>query len=213
MEENERKTELENQLNPGLTVEVLLEKLRSFLDNKITEEEFNQWGEEIVVRTSIPLTEKMIILSGILQKIDTYYSISEVSICDLYRDLFFTLYLRGYLGIISDENEASYDNYDMLEPFYGPWIESRCIRDITIFKEMLFNSINLGGVIRLAGAVDQVNLDSLEEATESNKKVIRSMNANASMIENLKDIMAMNDPMTKDLATSLRKSGLDSAMA
>lgn len=208
MAENEVKVDknLENEVNPGLTFGILKGKALGFVKGEITKEELAKWGNTLTVITSIPMTTKM----GILMNLTTKYYYSnteqqEMIICELYRNMFFGLYLR-YLGVeeVYDE-DITYDNYDIMEPLYGPWIEAIAGRDIATFKEMLDKSISLYASSNLIESMDAIDVDAMKQTLEDNKEVLRKLSENKEFIKDLKDLVAYNDPMLAKVVEELKQ--------
>lgn len=190
---------LENQINPGLTFGLLKGKAKAFAKGEITQKDIGDWGNTLTVLTNLPMEIKMACLISLISKY--YYTDTmqqEIIVSELYRNIFFEVYLR-YLGIneIYPE-EYTYQNYDLMDPLYGPWIESMAGRDIKIFKEMLNNAIGLYGSTRLIEAVSLLDPEALASGARENTKLITELGKNAAMIQNLKELVAFNDPGLKE---------------
>jgi len=200
----------DNKVNPGLTFGVLQGKALAFIKGEITQKELAEWGNTLTVMNAIPIVDKMGILINLTTKY--YYSNTEqqeMIVCELYRNLFFGLYLR-YLGVEEViEEENTYENYDVMEPLYGPWIETVAGRDINTFKEMLNNSISLYASSNIVESVGEIDIDAMKKTLEDNKEVLRQLSENKEFIQNLKELVAYNDPLLGRVVEELKQIELD----
>lgn len=197
-------------INEGLTLSKLIEQVEKYNKGEITTEEFNKWGNELIIVSSLPMTKKVNIITDIVERhVYNNMEMKEFLVCELYRNIFFYLYLGGYLGIFNiDPEDINYANYDLLEPIFGPWIEQTAGRDIKQVKEMITLSLQFYNTAQLSEALESVSLEELEEATKSNKTLISTLNHNRDTIKDLKDIQTMNSPLVKDLVESIEAKAL-----
>lgn len=197
-------------INEGLTLSKLIEQVEKYNKGEITTEEFNKWGNELIIISSLPMTKKVNIITDIVERhVYNNMEMKEFLVCELYRNIFFYLYLGGYLGIFNiDPEDINYANYDLLEPIFGPWIEQTAGRDIKQVKEMITLSLQFYNTAQLSEALESVSLEELEEATKSNKTLISTLNHNRDTIKDLKDIQTMNSPLVKDLVESIEAKAL-----
>lgn len=195
-------------INEGLTIQTLIDKVNSYNKGEITPEEFNSWGGKLTVITNLPMLKKVNILTDIVERhVYNNMEMKEFVICELYRNIFFYLYLGGYLGIINiDPDYVNYSNYDLLEPIFGPWIEQVAGRDIKTVKEMIDKSLQFYNVAQLTDVINLVNLDELKEATDTNKHLIRVLDNNEENIKNLRDIQAYNSPLVSDMVEQIQNA-------
>lgn len=197
-------------INEGLTLSKLIEQVEKYNKGEITTEEFNKWGNELIIISSLPMTKKVNIITDIVERhVYNNMEMKEFLVCELYRNIFFYLYLGGYLGIFNiDPEDINYANYDLLEPIFGPWIEQTAGRDIKQVKEMITLSLQFYNTAQLSEALESVSLEELEEATKSNKTLISTLNHNRDTIKDLKDIQTMDSPLVKDLVESIEAKAL-----
>lgn len=197
-------------INEGLTLSKLIEQVEKYNKGEITTEEFNKWGNELIIISSLPMTKKVNIITDIVERhVYNNMEMKEFLVCELYRNIFFYLYLGGYLGIFNiDPEDINYANYDLLEPIFGPWIEQTAGRDIKQVKEMITLSLQFYNTAQLSEALESVSLEELEEATKSNKTLISTLNHNRDTIKDLKDIQTMNSPLVKDLVENIEAKAL-----
>ena len=204
----EKREELE--VNPELTIQVLLDKVNQYNKGEITPEDFNKWGSGLILITNLPMQIKMNIITDIVQRhVYNDMEMKEFIVCELYRNIFFYLYLGGYLGIKNiNPNDVNYANYDLLEPIFGPWIEQTAGRDIRIVKEMIQQSLQFYNVMQLTETMGTINLDELKEATETNKHLIRALDGNREIIKSLRDIQAYNSPVVNDMVEKIQQAAI-----
>lgn len=198
------------ELNEGLTVQTLLDKVELLLNGEITSEELDEWGKTLNVRTSIPIMEKMGLLMRLVNS--TGYGVAEtqeINICELYKNLFFILYLGGYLGIKNISKDIiTYNNYDKLEPIFGIWIESFAKHDIDLFKDMLRDTITFYNAINLNKAMDSVNIEQLDKVKDENEKLMAKFEENKQLVADIKELMEFNNPSAKKLMEDIKASAL-----
>jgi len=196
--------ELINNINPDLTFGILKGKAEAYVKGEITREELNEWSNSLVILASLPMELKTACLITLTTKY--FYSDTEqteIIVTELYKNLFFEVYLR-YLGITTIyPEENNYTNYDLMEPLYGPWIEMIAGRDIAKFKEMLNNSLTLTGSIQIVNAVDEIDMEAMNKANIESRKMLEEMEANEKLISNLKELMTFDNPILKDAIEKL----------
>ena len=102
-------------INEGLTLSKLIEQVEKYNKGEITTEEFNKWGNELIIISSLPMTKKVNIITDIVERhVYNNMEMKEFLVCELYRNIFFYLYLGGYLGIFNiDPEDINYANYDL----------------------------------------------------------------------------------------------------
>ncbi len=204
----EKREELE--VNPGLTLQVLIDKVQKYNSGELSAEDFDKWGNELVIIASLPMLTKTNILIDIVERhVYNDMEMKEFVVCELYRNIFFYLYLGGYLGIRDiDPDDVNYSNYDLLEPVFGPWIEGVAGRDISIVKEMIDKSLQFYNTAQLSEALENVNLDNLDEAINSNQKLIKDLDENKDLIRDLRDIQSFENPLVADMVEKIRENSL-----
>lgn len=199
------------ELNEGLTVQTLLDKVDLLLNGEITNEELDEWGKTLNVRTSIPMMEKMGLLMRLVNS--TGYGVAEtqeINVCELYKNLFFVLYLGGYLGLTNISKDAiTYNNYDKLEPIFGAWIESFAKHDIDLFKDMLRDTVTFYNAVNLDTAMSHVDVGQLDKVKDENAKLMTQLEENKQLVADIKELMEFDNPATKKLLEDLKKSALN----
>lgn len=200
------------QLNENLTLDVVLEKTKQFLQGEITPSDFDEWGKTLNIRTSIPILDKMQIIMLIISKRELLQSgFEEVNVVELYKWFFFYGYLGGYLMLDIPDEVMTYDNYDMLEPIWGAFIESFANRDINILKNMLHDTIDFYGINGYTEAVKNIDINALEKVNMQQKQFVDTLNAHDELVEKLKELSIINSPYLSDLVKTIKEEAINDA--
>lgn len=206
-------SKIKNEINEGLYFDDLIKKTKDFIDGTITPDEFNKWGESINLRTALPAMTKLAIMMSIMN--EAMYSgaeTQEVTVLEMYRNMFFYLYLQGYLGIPDiTPDKITYENWDLLEPIFGSWIEGVAKRDINMFKEMLRTAIDFYGINSVTEMMNGIDYDSIEKNVKSNKELIEKLEGNKELVSDLKDIATLENPAVQKLAEVIREKAVREA--
>ena len=126
--------------------------------------------------------------------------------------MFFYLYLQGYLGIPDiTPDKITYENWDLLEPIFGSWIEGVAKRDINMFKEMLRTAIDFYGINSVTEMMNGIDYDSIEKNVKSNKELIEKLEGNKELVSDLKDIATLENPAVQKLAEVIREKAIREA--
>ncbi len=207
----EQSSEKEKVMPERIPLDVLIEKAKDFISGKISQEEMAVFGGEIIIRSYLPILDKMgVIMSIIGQHMYSTVETQEIKTVELYRNIFFYLILGGYAGIDCSNRELiTYSNYDLLYPIYAPFVLSYCKDDYDLTMEMLKESINLYNIQNMAEGLEGINENALREATKANKELMRELGQNKELIHELKEIASFNDPMTHRVVDEVRKIALE----
>lgn len=218
MEEKDKNLEVnesyeEEKVPEQISLSLLIEKAKGFINGEITQEEMAEFGGEITIRGYIPILEKMGIIMSILnQHIYSTVETQEIKMVEMYRNIFFYLMLSGYAGIdCTDREDITYYNYDLLYPIYAPFILSYCKEDYELTMNMLKDSINLYGIQGIADGFAGINEETLKEATKANQDLMKELGANKELIHELKEIAEFNDPTTKKVVEGIRKIAVENS--
>ena len=199
-----------NLENRKISLELIIEKAKGFISGEISQEDMASFGGEITIRSYIPILEKMGIIMSILnQHIYSNVETQEIKTIEMYRNIFFYLILDGYANIdCSDRNLITYSNYDLLYPIYAPFILSYCKDDYELTMTMLKDSINFYNIQDISNGLNSINEDALKEATKANKDLMKELGTNKELIHELKELAELNDPTTKKMIETIKKSSL-----
>ena len=107
------------------------------------------------------------------------------------------------------EEVMTYDNYDMLEPIWGAFIESFANRDINILKNMLHDTIDFYGINGYTEAVKNIDINALEKVNMQQKQFIDTLNAHDELVEKLKELSIINSPYLSDLVKTIKEEAIN----
>lgn len=189
----------------------IVELADKFIKGEVSQEEMAEYGNNMIIRSYMPIMEKMSLTMSILsQHIYSTTEIQEIKVAELYRNMFFYGLLGGYAFIdCSNRNLITYENYDKLYPIFAPFILSYCKEDYKIFKEFIHDSIDMYGLNSYVELMENISPESLNEATESNRELIKSLKENENLIHELNNIGNMNDPLTQRVVKELRNIAVE----
>lgn len=203
-EENE-----ENFENKKIVLKDVIDISKKFVAGEISEEEMNEFGNNITIRSYIPLLEKVATVMLICASLLSDESTPEQIMSKLYKALFFNCLLQGYANIDCGDSELqTYTNYDLLYPIFYPFIISFCKEDYETFKEMIKESISLSNFKETIAALNSINDEALENSVSANASMLNSFLNNKDIIEQLNNIAIFNDPSLSRLNSDLHVAPL-----
>lgn len=184
----------------------VIAKIKEFVEGKISEKEIDEFGNSLNIRAYIPLMDKLRLAITIVSKQEYYnYEVLEIKMAEFYKDLFFDVLLKNYAMIEVDDEDCTYENYDLLYPVLGTWLLSYCGNDYNIVKEMIQDSMNLYNIKAINDSVGSISNEGIEKLIQENKNFMKTLEENKPVIEDLKDIMIGTDKNTKLAIESIRK--------
>ena len=194
-----------------IKLEDIVELVDNFLKGEVTAEEMADYGAKMSVRAYLPLLDKMkIVIALSTRYVYSDTELHEVRIAELYRDLFFYGLLAPYGNINCDNiSLITFANYDKLFPIFYPFLISYCKSDYEILKEYLHDTLDSYATRDFVEAVNGISSESLSEATKENKKMLRELGNNKDLIKDLKEIAAMNNPITQKVVEELRNIAVE----
>lgn len=199
-----------NLENGKISLELIIEKAQGFIKGDVSQEEMATFGGEMMIRSYIPILEKMGLIMAILnQHIYSDVEAQEIKTVEMYKNIFFYIMLSGYANVdCSDRDLITYSNYDLLYPIYAPFILSYCKDDYELTINMLKDSINFYNIQDISEGLNGINETALKEATKANKDLMRELGENKDLIHELKEIAELNDPTTKKMIETIKKASL-----
>lgn len=194
-----------------IKLEDIIKLVDEFLTGEKTEEDLTAYGANMSIRAYIPILDKMkIIIALSTRYVYSDADLHEVRTAELYRDLFFYGLLAPYGNINCDDiSLITFANYDKLFPIFYPFLISYCESDYKVLKEFLHDALDAYATRDFVEAVNGISTQSLEEATKENRKMIKELEANKELIEDLREIAAMNNPVTKKVVDELRRMAVE----
>ena len=211
MEEKDKNNSLEEK---KISLELIIEKAKGFISGDISEEEMATFGGEMMIRSYIPILEKMGLIMAILnQHIYSDVEVQEIKTVEMYKNIFFYIMLSGYANVdCSDRDLITYSNYDLLYPIYAPFILSYCREDYQLIIDMLKDSINFYSIKDMSDGLNGINETALKEATKANKDLMKELGENKDLIHELKELAELNDPTTKKMVETIKRASLNGEM-
>lgn len=196
-----------------IKLEELINLVDDFIKGDKTQEELADYGANMDVRAYLTLLDKMKIVMGLTTSyVYSDAELHEVRIAELYRDLFFYGLLGGYAMIdCSDRKLCTFENYDKLFPIFNPFLTSYCGADFEVLKEFLHDALDSYATRDFVEAINGISAEAMKEATIENQKLIKELELNKDIIGDLKEIAAMNNPMTHKIVEEIRRISLEKA--
>ena len=113
----------------------------------------------------------------------------------------------------SDKSLCTFANYDKLFPIFMPFLTSFCEADYKILKEFLHDTLDAYATRDFVEAVNGISAEAMQEATRENQKLIKELELNKEVISDLREIAAMNNPMTHKIVEEIRRISVEKAKA
>ena len=139
----EKEGNIKNDNSSTLKLEELINIAGNFVRGKIGTDELDEFGEKMIIRSYIPMIEKVRSLMMLVYKLDSDpLQTSEVRIANVYKVLFFDV-LLGLYGMIDVSNDElkTYAAYDLLYPIFAPFLLQYCEHDFGEYKKMFEDSL------------------------------------------------------------------------
>lgn len=196
-----------------IKLEEIIKLVDGFLKGEVSAEEMADYGANMSIRAYLPLLDKMKIVIALSTKyIYSDAELNEVRVAELYRDLFFYGLLAPYGNVdCNDISLITFANYDKLFPIFYPFLLSYCESDYKVLKEYLHDTLDSYATRDFIEAVNGISAEALAEATKENNKMMRELEDNKDLIRDLKEIAAMNNPITKKVVEELKNISLEKA--
>ena len=166
----EKESNIKNDNPSTLKLEELINIAGNFVRGKIGTDELDEFGEKMIIRSYIPMIEKVRSLMMLVYKLDSDpLQTSEVRIANVYKVLFFDV-LLGLYGMVDVSNDElkTYAAYDLLYPIFAPFLLQYCEHDFGEYKKMFEDSLNLTRMKELSELMESIDYEKL---AEQNKKV------------------------------------------
>ena len=88
-----------NLENGKISLELIIEKARGFISGEVSQEEMATFGGEMMIRSYIPILEKMELIMAILnQHIYSDVEAQEIKTVEMYKNIFF--YISNIIAFI-----------------------------------------------------------------------------------------------------------------
>ena len=173
-----------------------------YINKEITLDELRKWGDKVVFKRYIPLSDKMLLLARVI-----YYNMYSENIDEriiqlqLYK--FFDI-LLAYTNIDVSEDDITIDNYDICNSILGDWLLT--VSGVDYYKtiELLNDYMNYNNVEQIVTTGQNLNNVSLSEYNQVQKDFIDKIEKNPNMLKDMLDIMRLNDPNLSALNDSIK---------
>lgn len=177
-------------------LEELIELIQSYINGEKNDDDLNEFGNSLSIRTYIPLQEKIGILMLLLfRKSYSKFNSQEIFVGELYRNMFFYVLLQEYAMIDCSNSELiTNQNYDLLFPFFNSFILQYCKEDYDLLREMLRDAINFNNIEKLINGFGQLDMEALMATSKSSEELIQKIENDKEVIQDLKDIALATDP-------------------
>lgn len=188
----------------------IVELCKKYTNGEISQEEMTVYGNKMAIKQYLSILDKLGITASImLNHLYSDVDSQEVKTAELHKYMFFYGLLSGYAMIdCSDKNLVTFENYDLIYPIFAPFILGFCSMDYENFKEFVKDSINFYQAKELSNNLETVNPDVLEQAAESNKELIRTLEKNKGLIADIKELRQLDNPLVNEIAKGLSKNAI-----
>lgn len=185
----------------------VIEMCMKYINKEITLKELQTWGDKVVFKRYIPLTDKMLLLSRIIY-FNTYSDNVEEKMIQLQLYKFFDI-LLAYTNIEVSESDITIDNYDICNSILGDWLLT--ISGVDYYKtiELLNDYMNYNNVEQILITGENLNNVSLSEYNQTQKDFLTKLGDNPSMLKDMLDIMRYNDSNLQKTNDLINKSILE----
>lgn len=191
-----------------LKLEELITMAGKFVRGKAKSEDLDAFGEKMVIRSYIPILEKVRSLMMLIYKLDNDpLQTSEVRIANVNKTLFFDV-LLGMYGMVDVSNDElkTYAAYDLLYPVFAPFLLQYCGFDYNEYKKMFEDSVNITHLHDLSEMLSSVDYKKLAEQNKKVEALMDEIKNNQELIKNLNELMATTDPNLKNTMDVIKKN-------
>lgn len=190
----------------NLTLEELIYVATKLTKNDITEEEITKFGEKMVVRSYVPILEKMrAVMTVIFNMNNQDVEMEEIRVISMKKDLFFNVLLPLYAMVdVSNQDLLTYQTYDLLYPIFSPYILQYCEKDYKEIEEIIQQSLNIYAMKDLGSLLENIDYVSLDKAAQKNKELLQKMAEDKEAIKEIKELYeSMNAHNEKEETTKI----------
>ncbi len=178
--------------------------------NKENQELLNNLQQRLVVKSYLPLADKVVVLFKIMndsdQPVDTLSSVFTIGVevaC-----LFDGLLAYTNIGSNIDFLDKTYENYDYLQQSgLVEYIFQYCEKDYRTLVQLIDRTINYHNLIDLMTTLKDLNLEKAEELSKQVKEMQANMDSDT--IRNMADIVRYNNPNLYKLEGAIEDEALD----
>lgn len=198
-----------------LKLEELINVAGNFVRGKISEKELDEFGNKMVIRSYIPMIEKVRSLMALIYKLDNDpLETHEVRIANACKTLFFDVLLGQYAMVdVSNDELKTYAAYDLLYPMFSPFLLQYCSYDYSEFKKMFEDCLNLAHLKELSELMFNIDYQKLANQSKEIETLLEGLKKDKKTIQNLADIMNTTNPEIKKTLDIVQKDLADEIYA
>ena len=185
--ENEQKNEEKVE---KITLEELIYNASKIVSDKIKEEELNKLGNKLIIRTYLPILEKMRAMMTLIFDMNNQdVEMEEIRVVSLKKNMFFNVLLGEYAMIdVSNKDLQTYQSYDLLYPIFAPFILQYCEKDYNEMKEMIRESLNIYAMKDLDSLLNNIDYQSLAESAKKNEELLEKMKNDKDTLKEIREL-------------------------
>lgn len=185
--ENEQKNEEKVE---KITLEELIYNASKIVSDKIKEEELNKLGNKLIIRTYLPILEKMRVMMTLIFDMNNQdVEMEEIRVVSLKKNMFFNVLLGEYAMIdVSNKDLQTYQSYDLLYPIFAPFILQYCEKDYNEMKEMIRESLNIYAMKDLDSLLNNIDYQSLAESAKKNEELLEKMKNDKDTLKEIREL-------------------------
>ena len=194
-----------------ITVAELIRQTKKFLNSEITPEEFSQLGDNMTIRSYLPILDKMKLIMILVFTIENE-DVEDASLKSVImkRHLFFDVLLGQYAMVdVSEKSLCTYTSYDLLYPLFSEFILGFCKKDYDEFVEMLRDAINFNNLNNFSDIFENLDYKELQKVADKNRMMIDALKKSKEMVEHLRELYGATSEENKKLTNALEKAVID----
>lgn len=209
----ESRTTSESSKMKKLKLEHLITIAGKFVRGKIEAKELDEFGSKMVIRSYIPMIEKVRSLMMVIYKLDNdTLQTHEVRIANTHKTLFFDVLLGEYAMIdVSNEELKTYAAYDLLYPIFSPFLMQYCGYDYAQYKQMFDDSISVSHLNNLSEMFSSLDYKKIAEQNKKAEEIIAEIKENKELIKSLNELMTITNPQLTGTLKIIQKNLIDEA--
>lgn len=195
-----------------MTVKEALKICEEFITAPENEEKvtaYNDMCQQLIVRTYLPMQEKVIALIRIVIDSDKDYDVpasfftAGVEMACLFDGLISYTNLVQDLGI----DEKNYENYDLLyQSGFADYILQFCEKDYERLVCMMGRTMSFENLTELTNSLREMNVGALDNLTNELKNMKNEIDS--AVLKDMADIMRYNDPKLQNIKEMIDSDGL-----
>lgn len=169
-----------------IQLEEVIDVCNKFTNGEMSQENLEQWGDTIKIKLYLPIVEKSMCINQILEECE-YNDNTYMKTAQLEMNKFWYILLK-YTNInVNDKiNLFTIENYDLIYPVIGYWIQGIVEKDYNVVISMLEQSIDYFNILTLIQPLNNLSEMDLKKIVKTDKDILK---------------LLQNPDLVKDLAT------------